>query len=288
MITGSLGDVFLRWAGMQSEIHGVIQIGSRLRACDAPDAPDSYSDWDFQIITEQPNRFGDRRILDELGIGSPIAYVDRIGRLGSSRKVSALFSIGELDLVVLPLNHIIIAHAELRNERHGANALLHAGLMDLAAVISSGYYILKDSGGVAAEFLDLVRQKIPSPRFSDEQLHNIAEGFVCDYVSTHRKIDRGEFMAAQRWLHCYLLEANFRLLHELRQRRAQPSFPDARRLEVLLSGREYNQMVVSSAPTRECLQLAVAQAVASFRFLLAELLGNAWSWPESISHLRRE
>jgi hypothetical protein len=102
---------------------------------------------------------------------------------------------------------------------------------------------------------------------------------VCDYVSTHRKLQRGELLAAQRWLHHQLAEANFRLAHELRLRRGQTSFPDARRIE-RLSNVALEDVTVSAYPKAADLRKAVEAAANGHRRLMTALLGDKWRWPD--------
>src|SRR5690606_24394407 len=95
-----LGSRFVEWAMSEPSVLGLVQIGSRIRAADRVDAADENSDWDYQIITAEPQRF-DRSewAAREARLGAPLAYVCRGGRLGSARKASAVFQNGEMDFV---------------------------------------------------------------------------------------------------------------------------------------------------------------------------------------------
>ena len=86
-------------------------------------------------------------------------------------------------------------------------------------------------------FFAHVATAIPPTRLDDETVVGIAARFVCDYLSALQKIDRGELLAAQRWLHHYLAEANFNLLHELKERRGEKSYHVARRIEQVIDDR---------------------------------------------------
>eukprot|EP01035_Chromulina_nebulosa_P005668 gene5668-7692_t len=99
------------------------------------------------------------------------------------------------------------------------------------AVVLRGGYVVRHGAAEWGDFFRRVATEFPVPRLSDADARGLAEGFVCDFISTRHKIERGEFLAAQRWLHQHLAEVNFQLLHELRQRRGEVSFPDARRIE---------------------------------------------------------
>lgn len=286
MSNSTLGGILVRWALTDPSVVLFVQIGSRTRAPGTAFAADNSSDWDFQIATARPELFADRAWTVALGL-TPLAYVVRSGRLGSAQKLTALFAEGELDLVLIPI-------AALR----GASQLIRAGelasqpqamgeLIDLAAVLQGGYCILKGE----EEFGDLYRYVvnwIPKPRLSDEALCALAEGFVCDYVSTLRKVGRGELMAAQRWLHHLLLETNYRLLHELRLRGDEASLPDARRLEFLAEPR-LAELKITIELSRGSLFTAAEKSAALCRDLMRSLVGEHWQWPDlSALRLRAE
>ncbi len=276
----------MRWALVEPTVVLFVQIGSRTRVAGSAFAADSSSDWDFQIATTRPELFADRAWTMALGL-APLAYVVRSGRLGSAQKLTALFAEGELDLVLIPA-------AALR----GISQLVHAGaagsqpqamgaLIDLASVLQGGYRILKGE----EEFGGLYRyvaNRIPKPRLADDAVCGLAEGFVCDYVSTLRKVERGELLAAQRWLHHLLLETNYRLLHELRLRGDGASLPDARRLEFLDEPR-LAEFDIAIELNRGSLFAGAEKSATLCRGLMRELVGERWQWPDlSTLRLRAE
>lgn len=284
MSESSLGDRFVAWAQREPAITGVVVIGSRVRQGERAGAADEHSDWDYQVITREPARFEARAWIAEAGLGTPVAYVLRGGRLGSALRFTALFAEGELDVVLIP-------HGRLRLARRilPSRSLLRLfggerALGDLAVVLRDGYRLAKGEAEWGT-FLRRVVSDIPSSRLSDREVCDVAEGFVCDYVSTRRKIDRAELLAAQRWLHQQLAEANFRLLHELRQRAKLPTFPDARRLELLAEERAVGLVRIEAHPDRESLLAAVEKSAETCRTLVRDLVGEAWQWPD-LSALR--
>jgi hypothetical protein len=152
-------------------------------------------------------------------------------------------------------------------------------LAELAMVLVPGYQILKGPRSWEAFFHRIVAE-IPSQRLSDAEVLSMAEGYVYDYISTRRKITRGELLAAQRWLHCQLAETNFRLLHELKLRSNQTSFPDARRIEMLSQDHWQKAVTVNALADRESLLGAVDQSAQTCRELMDKLVGPAWNWPD--------
>lgn len=277
MKTASLGETILGWATRDPAVELLVLIGSRARAERGFAAADDHSDWDFQIATADPERFQSGTWLEALGL-PPLAYVWRTGRLGSSQKASAVTPAGELDLVVLPVQPLRQVAAVVTQGDGAVPAAVRPALGDLAAVLAGGFRILKGEPEFG-RFFGLVSQQAPGNRLDDREVLGLAEAFVCDYVFVRRKIARGELVAAQRWLHQQLAEANYRLLHELRLRRGEPSFPDARRLEQLGEPLA-SALILGGRPDARELRAAAAAMAGVLRQLMQSLVGDRWRWPD--------
>jgi len=271
------GSELMRWAQGEPTVRAAILIGSQAREGKDVGGADEHSDWDFQLIVRRPTLFADRAWTAALGCGPVLAYVVREGRLGSAEKVSLLFAGGEIDLVIIPARRLALARALGRVGLATRIRSLRAGLGDLALVLRAGYRFVKGEAEWGSFYRQVVSDVAP-PRLADGQVRGLAEGFVCDYVSTLRKIDRGEFLAAQRWLHHQLAETNFRLAHERRQRQGLPSFPDARRIERLSA--DAAKLTVTAMPDAASLRAAVEKARATHIELVAALVGDLWRWPD--------
>lgn len=279
----NIGEQFIHWVEREESVVAAIQIGSRVRAGSEPGAADDYSDWDFQVISSAPATLERSELY--LGImGGPLAFAVRGGRLGTARKVTVLFAEGELDIVIIPL-------AQFEEVRNHVNARTYAqvpplvkALEDLASVLLGGYRIVKGAPDVA-DLYRFVATGISPPRLSDAAIRQLGEGFVCDYVSTARKIARGEFIAAQRWLHHQLAETNFSLAHEFRRRSGLPSFPDARRVEMLLGEAARSALEIRAIPSSDSLGAALQKSRESCITLMRALVGDTWSWPSLPSSL---
>jgi len=274
--TASLGDLIQAWAAEDPSVALCVLIGSRVRGAADPAGADAHSDWDFQIATTQSQRFETGAWLDALGV-PPLAYALRPGRLGSALKASAVTARGELDLVVIPVGPLREAARQLAAGPGDLDPRIRPALIDLSAVLAGGYRILKGAGEFAGFYAQVGRELTPA-RLDDAAVRLLAESFVCDYVVTCRRIERGEWLAAQRWLHLQLAETNFRLLHELRLREGRASFPDARWLERLAEAR-IDSVRVTAAPGRESLRRAVESSAETLRALVQQL-GAGWRWPE--------
>ncbi len=276
MTPTEVGEKITAWALAEKEIAMVALIGSRARDRSDPLAADDQSDWDFQIATDSEHLFVDSRWLRNLGL-VPVHYVDRMGRLGSARKITAIFATTEVDCVILPLASLRAAAKQVLQSWPSVPPPLFHAAADLASVLQGGFTFLK-GGEEFEKFYVFAATRITESRLSDAAAVALADGFVCDYVATMKKIRRGELIAARRWLHVQLIEANLRLLHELRQRRSLPSQPDGRRLESLNEPRLAGLRCDAGLDAAQ-LSAASDGAAESLRELMRDLVGAAWSWP---------
>lgn len=256
-------------------------IGSRVRASTDVGASDELSDWDFQVVTSQPRLFGTSEWVHSAGLASPLVYVVREGRLGHANKVSIVWPDGILDVVVIASYSLYVLRVLVALNAVGSVPRANQALRDWSLILKAGHSIIKAKRGWRS-FLSSVANNIAPARLSNREVIRLADEFVCDYISAVRKVRRGEFMAAQRWLHCHLAETNFRLLHELRMRNGEESFPDARRIEDL----PYNvwHKAVSVNATLECNSLiaAIERSAQTCRALMSTLTGGDWQWPRVV------
>ncbi len=261
------------WAERTPTVKGLVLIGSRERpAGDAVWGADAQSDWDFQIITTEPEMFAKGDWTRELTGAELRVYATRTARIGGVPKVNAIFSDAEADFVIVPARRFTLAKWAVALGRHRREGKIRSGLQDLAVVIRPGWRFLK--GGREWEaFYRRVVAEVDDARMSDEAAAGLAEIFLCEALWVRRKIERGELTAAQRMLHRELAETNFRLLHELKLRRGERSFPEARRIERIASPSELEAVTVNAALEAEALRSALDRSEATMRKLLSELKG---------------
>jgi hypothetical protein len=284
----NLGGTFVRWATNEPAIRAVVLFGSRARVPSALDAARPHSDWDFQIITRQPEVFSNAAWVRAAGISDPIAYALRPRRVGSGVKVSAVFPEGELELVSTPVIQFLLVRWLWRFGLLARSRKAMTALGDLASLLRPGYRIVKGEASWGQLFSH-VATAIPPTRLDDDAIVGIANRFVCDYLSAMQKIDQGELLAAQRWLHCYIADANFNLLHELKERRGEKSYHVARRIEQVIDDRWRRAVTVAALPEHHSLRGAVELSAQTCCELVTELVGNRWRWPKAIPlRLRRE
>ena len=108
MVRGeAIGPAVSRWAEREPSVRALVLIGSRVHAMESSAvAADEFSDWDFQVVTSRPGLFATRAWVGALGLGEPLAYVTRLGRLGAATKISAVLPAGEIDLIVIPAGRL--------------------------------------------------------------------------------------------------------------------------------------------------------------------------------------
>jgi hypothetical protein len=204
--------------------------------------------------------------------------VTRTGRVARITKLSSVFPNGDIDIVLLPSLHLNLARflmsVGLANRVPG----VRNALAELATVLLPGYRLIKGCSRWNNFFASVVA-KIPSLRLTDKMICELAEAYVIDYVSTRKKIMRGEYVAGQRWLHIQLSETNFRLLHELKLRLREPTFPDGRRLEQFAGDYWLNAVSVNALLNHESILSALEKNAETLRGLVKELVGSKWKWP---------
>lgn len=268
----SIGDEFIRWAKSEPSILGLVLIGSRARSVNAPGAADAGSDWDFQVITTRPHLFETQAWCLSGGIAQPIVYVYRSGRLGHAPKVSAMFYGGDIDIVVITNFKICLAFCLYRTCMLDIAPNARRAVHDLALVLRGGYSFLKSNIVIRAFYAEVCQwREGEGGELTDEVVMNLWKGFLCDFKSVVSKIDRGEFRAAQRWIHLSLGETNFVLMHELRRRRHLVSFPDARRIERVMEDDWAERIAIDCRLERRSLLSAAEKCLHTCRLLMESL-----------------
>ncbi|MBC7368427.1 MAG: hypothetical protein H7343_16720 [Undibacterium sp.] len=273
------GAIMMAWAVRTPAIKALVLIGSRERqTSDAVWRADDQSDWDFQVITSEPQVFATKAWTSGLTGAELKVYAARVARIGGVPKVNAIFAGAEADFVVLPAALMRTMKLAVALNLHRREGKVRRGLRDLAVVIRPGWRFLK-GGETWDPLYRRVVADVADARLGDEAARGLADVFVCESVWVRRKIERGELLTAQRMIHRELAETNFRLLHELKLRRGERSFPEARRIERIAAEAELSAVSVSATLEAEALRAALAKSAATLRELMTALEGGSWRWP---------
>lgn len=270
---------FADWASSQRDIEALVLIGSRQRPpADELGRADGQSDWDFHVIARRSERFADRGWTSALERVAVRVYSVRRAAIGAVPRVTAVLDEEEADIVVLPAMGLRVLKLAARLGLHRRPGLFRQRCQDLAVVIRPGWTFLKRHPGWERWYARVVKL-VPDPRVSDAEALALAENFAAHWIWTSRKLARGELRAAQRTLVREIAEINLRLLHELKLRRGQPSFPEARRLERVASPQELDRVTLDPGVSAAQLEAALGKSRASLAALMSALLGRDWSWP---------
>jgi hypothetical protein len=261
------------WANARSDIRALVQIGSRVQE---GSAADSWSDYDYQLITTRPGRYRDGSFADELGRcwahGSRMVF-------GNSLKVTAVFEGAlEADFVVLRHLEVLVAVTALRwpqTARLWPRALVR-GVADLRGVVGSGWRMIK--GGPVWE-RRYARISYLSNPLSQEEYNQWCGEFWSQLVWVAKKVGRGEYRAAQRGIHEHLIENTLRMLEQEALLGGLKAFPRGRRAELWLTPEQLKATDVSSRPERAALVEALFQVSGAFSKSSAEVAGMR-GWPE--------
>ena len=276
----TIGEKFVAWASSQPGVRAIVQIGSRVRGSDGVGAADSGSDWDFQLVVDDPSLFELRPAIEEALQARAIAYTVRTAILVTIKKLSAVFPTGTLDVLLMPTRDVEGVKAAVESGKYLESQSAMTALVAMSSVLLGGYRFLKGADNYKALY-EFTASSIPPARINDSAVLILAEGVVCDYLAPVRLINRGELTAGQRWLHMYLVEVVVKLLHEVRLRRGQKSFPDGRRLEHLEKDEWTGRVALIEGDNADSLLKAVEHVRKIFEELIVALLDKKWAWPKS-------
>jgi hypothetical protein len=267
------------WAHRTPTVKAAVLIGSRQQTGSDPAfCPDAVSDWDIQLITRRPSLLRRPQWIEELGLGKPLAYVIRKSLWGGGFKVNLVLPGAEADLLVTPVASMRRLQWLTAAGFHRRPGWTRRCLQAHAMIVRSGWRFLK-GGRWLEPFYQRAVAQMPDPRLDDDAVRQLAAGFFCDYLWAVRKIARGELLAAQRMLYRELAEVNFRLLHELKRRRGERTFWDARHLERIASEEDLAAVTVSALCEGPALRAAVERAASTCEAWVGQLLGAPWECP---------
>jgi hypothetical protein len=273
----TLLDSLRAWLETQSDIRVAAVFGSHARALTGEGQPaDPHSDVDLQIVTTSPKIYLNRDWTTGVKGQSLIAYAVR-PVFGGVQKVTALFSGGEADFVVVPYRRLWMGRLAFNLGLHRSPGIAR-GLGEFALVMSFGQVVLK-GGPSWQRFYTRAVAEVPLAHLSDEEAISLADGAYVDATGILGKLARGEYVAVQRWLHRSLIETNFRLMHELRYRRKLVSYPDGRRVEALLDPADLERVRFEVQLNEPSLRAAIHRSVEGTRYLITELTGKPPTWP---------
>lgn len=273
MVKTRLLDDLVSWAAGNPDVQVLTLFGSHARH-----AADAQSDFDLQLIATRPATFESRDWTGTALPGHTLRAYSVRPAFGGVRKVTALFDAGLMDIVVVPAGRMRLGRMLVAVGLHRRVRLVRRGLANLAVVLRPGFRVLKGGAGWQAFYTQIVAE-VPDERIDDRLADALGETAYLDYIGLERKLARGELRAAQRWLHTALAETNFKLMHELRLRRNEPSYHDARRLEQALTVADLGWVTVDARLDAAEIGAAAREAIRATHTLVRALTGRAPTWP---------
>ncbi len=204
---------------------------------------------------------------------------------GGVRKVTAVFEVGRIDLVVVPLPYARVARGLIWLGLQEKFLPTRNALNEMATCLQTGFRFLKGEKRWAPFYAD-VATKLRGVRLSDQQAIQLADAFVVDYLWVLQKIDAGELIAAQHALHRHLSDTNLRLVREfrLRENLALPSFGLGRKLEALISSSELSWLTIDAKLDPKDLRIAVKASLQGLISLMDRIMPG-WKIPAQIHTL---
>ena len=188
---------------------------------------------------------------------------------GGVRKLTVLYAGGETDLVLVRASQMRLASIAMRLGLHRRVRSVAHALNTFATIMDGGYRFLKGERTWGPLYARVVAE-MAGYRIGDDEARQFADSFLCDLLWVLQKLERGELVAAQRILHRALHETNVVLLHELRMRRGDVTYQQARRVEQLVTPAQLSTVQVSA------------------RLDHAEIAAAAWRAREGLDELMRE
>lgn len=271
------------WLAREPAVASAVLFGSSASA-DAPVSAGASSDFDLHVISDEPSA------LEKIDWPRALPEVDFVFQsvrpaTGGVRKVTALFTSGQIDLVIVPRRLARKCALLIWTGGYVRSPAITVGLNEMATCINTGYRFLKgeDAWG---RFYARVAQQMPGVRVGDPELGGIADSAVIDCLWVRQKLSRGELIAAQHVLHRQISEANLRLYRELRLRRGLSlrSFGLGRRVETTGTPEDIRRLSVNARLDRSELADALTHALQTLQWLMAELV-PAWSMPEKLRQM---
>lgn len=271
-----------RWLQSDPGVHAAVLFGSQVREKNNAAAADGWSDVDLHVITSTADRLEtmdwglilpDHRL--SLQVVRPAS--------GGVRKVTLLLERGEADLVLVPSAKLRLAALAMALGWHRRIGFLSAALNNLSTIMGGGYRFLKGEKSWGRFYARVVGE-MPGYRLNDAEVRQLADVALCDLLWVLQKLERGELVASQRILHRCALETNVVLLHELRMRRGEATFQQARRVEKLVSTDQLAALQVSARLDAKELNVATWRVLAGLKVLMAELVPG-WKMPTGVEAL---
>ena len=265
-------DVFRDWAESRPDVVALVQIGSRV---EKGSVPDSFSDYNFQLITTRPDLYAQPEW--EKGLGEwwlTSTHPD----VGGAQKATAVLHNGVYaDFTIFSHWSVRCAFALLRLPRIiPFLPLVVADETRLLQHATRGWTVLKGGGKWQERYsrLDSLARWQPA---TEEQFRQWLAEYWCFSVWVTNKLARGEMHAARRVFYHDMMERAWLLLEQEARCDGLESFPEARHAEYWLPEHRIMQLRIHTPASLIGMNSAVHQ-LNTLVSEVAETLGSAHGW----------
>ncbi|HWA26755.1 MAG TPA: hypothetical protein VG734_13945 [Lacunisphaera sp.] len=266
------------WAQHQSGLEALIQIGSRVQA--GADL-DEWSDWDYHLITRNPEHYWTCDWLPEI---APCwnAHLERTDR--GVVKLSAVYSGGfEADFVPLSAWQMKLVYWAMARPglRSAFPSRLLRGIYNTQIIVRPGYRVVI-GGSTWEERLTALNAAWPKNEFTNIDYQYNVTGFWRHAIWVQKKIMRGETRAALRWYQVELTKHRWALLEEEARIAGRPVRPEARKAEKWLDARRLEQTAIETSTDQQMLARGLLAEMALFEEVTRSVAASrGWSIPDT-------
>jgi hypothetical protein len=246
------------WAHSRHDIKALVQFGSRVQV---GAVVDSWSDYDYQIITSLPRDYLDGTFTSDLGAcwasSAQLSF-------GNSIKITGVFEGGlEADFVVLKHLDVVVATSALRWPSMARlwPRVLGKGIIDLRIVIGPGWKVIKGGDAWEKRYSRIADFRAA---LTEVDFNILCDEFWVQLVWAAKKAARGEFRASQRAIHGHLIENSLRMFQEEALLEGRKAFPLGRRAEAWLTPGQIGATAVGTRPDAASLGTSLAQLLEIF------------------------
>jgi hypothetical protein len=271
------------WANRQEDIQALVQFGSRARQ---DGSTDTWSDYDYHLITSDPQKYRDGSFARELG---PCWASASQFSFGDVDRVTAVYD-GALEADFIILGHVDMVIVALALSWPASEPLwprpLARGVRSLRIAAGPGWKVIK--GGALWE----KRYSRISPLrdlMGEEEFRGLCAKFWVELVWAAKKAARGEWRASQRAVHEHLVECGLRVFREEALLDGRQAHYVGRRAEAWLTKGQLEATGAGTRPERAALMSALVQLSGEFAASCARVASrNMWKprdYPEIRSWL---
>lgn len=258
------------WARQEPGLEALVLAGSRANGHE----PDGWSDWDFQLICAQPERY---RGIDWLSRVAPCWCANAEHTPRGVVKVSAVFVDGwEADFVPLAAWQMKLVYLAMQHPTRAAwmPSRLVRGIRETQSfMLGSGYRLLVGSPAWIERFAAL-SVPWPAAELTADEFARHTAAFWPKAVWVFKKIARPEPRSAMHWLHLLVVQHVYVLLAEEARLAGRTPRPEARKAEQWLDAKRLAQTNIETGTGQSGLAQALLAEITLFEEVCISIVAS--------------